>query len=246
MRILTVTNQKGGVGKTALALHVALAARERDLRVLLIDLDTQGNAGITLSGQPSLPRREGGSADLFSEEGIEPLETASGIDLLHGHQRLDAIDTSFMLPEAVPIGDQIRHLPYDLVVVDTPPAVCLRQLAPMVWCDLCVVPLEPNGYSVAGLTQTLAVLASARQLNPGLKSLTFINRHILRSSRQKRYIEQIESRVELASPNLTLRVAVADALDAGVPVWKFRRAAPETREQWKTACEGILDASLLD
>lgn len=244
MKILTVTNQKGGVGKTALALHLAMAGRELDLRVLLIDLDTQGNAGITLTGNAALPRRTGGSGNLFTGEPIEPLATASGIALLHGHQELDATDVSYMLPEAIPIRDAIRALPFDLVVIDTPPAIGLRHVSPMIWCDHCLTPLEPNGYSVAGLTQTLRTLHAARRHNPDLHTHAVINRHIRRSKRQRQYIEQIAARVELTRPYLSLHVAVADALDSGLPVWRFHRAAKDTREQWRSLCGGFVDESL--
>ena len=244
MRVLTITNQKGGVGKTALALHLALAGQERGLKVLLIDLDTQGNASITLTGDASLPLRDGGSGNLFAGEGAKARTTDSGVSLLHGHQKLDAIDARITLPEALPIGQRLRRLPYDLVVIDTPPAIGLRHVAPMLWCDLCLTPLEPNGYSVAGLSQTLATLAYARRLNPALRSHAIINRHIKRSKRQREYIEQIGKRVELTRPFLSLHVAVADALDSGVPVWRFKRAAHITREQWSSLCGTFLDDSL--
>ena len=111
----------------------------------------------------------------------------------------------------------------------------------MLWCDLCLIPLEPNGYSVAGLSQTLETLAFARDLNPGLATHAIINRHIRRSRCQNRYIELIAARVELTQPFLSLHVAVADALDSGIPVWRFGRAAKATREQWMSLCGGFVD-----
>ncbi len=242
MKVITVTNQKGGVGKTALALHLALAGSERGLRVLVIDLDTQGNASITLTGDAALPSQDGGSGDLFAAGGLAPLDTDSGISLLHGHQRLDALDGRLELRETLPVKGRLRSLPYDLIVIDTPPAIGLRHVAPMLWCDLCLTPLEPNGYSVAGLSRTLETLAFARGLNPGLTTHAVINRHIKRSKQQRLYIEQIAERVELTQPYLSLHVAVADALDSGVPVWRFRRAAKITREQWTGLCGRFVDA----
>jgi Mrp family chromosome partitioning ATPase len=49
-------------------------------------------------------------------------------------------------------------------------------------------------------------------------------------------------RVELTTPYLAQRVAVADALEEGVPVWRFRRATRDTRDQWHDLCEGVLHA----
>jgi len=248
MKIITVTNQKGGVGKTAVALHLAFAGQDRDRRVLFVDLDTQGNASATLSRDPKVSFRSGGAAVLFdggeSEGGeIVPQETPTGIDLLHGHQRLDAVDASQTLEQAGgPIARRLRQLPHDLVVVDTPPAIGLRHLAPMLWADLCITPLEANAFSVAGLAQTLQTLGVARRLNPDLQHRTVINRHVRRSKEQARYLAELAHRVELTAPYLAQRVAVADALEQGVPVWRFRRATRDTRDQWHDLCEGVLHA----
>ena len=67
MRIVTVTNQKGGVGKTTLVCHLALAGVERGLRTLVVDLDTQGNASTMLARDAAVARQPGGSAALFAE-----------------------------------------------------------------------------------------------------------------------------------------------------------------------------------
>ncbi len=69
MKVITVTNQKGGVGKTALALHLALAGQELGLSVLLIDLDSQGSASITLTGDAIAVRLERNQALVAPEHG---------------------------------------------------------------------------------------------------------------------------------------------------------------------------------
>jgi chromosome partitioning protein len=239
MRVLTVTNQKGGVGKTVLACHLALAGVEEHKRVLLIDLDTQANATLTLTLDLSLPKKNGGSANLFFREPLDPIPTASGVEVLHGHQHLDALDAEYSLEQALPIRDELRQLPYDLIVVDTPPAIGLRHVGPILWCDVCLTPMEPNAYSVSGLSHTLNTLSFARRLNPGVRSRAIINRYIKRSKQHAFYIAEIARHIELTKPFLPLRVAVPDALDAGVPVWRFSRAAPETKRQWRELCGGF-------
>jgi chromosome partitioning protein len=119
MRIVTVTNQKGGVGKTTLVCHLALAGVERGLRTLVVDLDTQGNASTMLAGDAALARQSGGAATLFAGGEPQPTVIPSGIHLLHGHQRLDEVDQRVELAEAAGIRARLRALPYDLVVVDT-------------------------------------------------------------------------------------------------------------------------------
>lgn len=236
MKVLTVTNQKGGVGKTVLACHLAFAAVERGKRCLLVDLDTQANATSTLTGDATLANGDGGSAALLTGAPPEPVATTSGVDVLPGHQRLDALDTEYHLEGTLPVREKLRELPYDVIVIDTPPAIGLRHVGPILWCDVCLTPLEPNAYSVAGLSHTLGTLRFARRLNPSLVSRAIINRHIRRSKRQAFYIDELSRHIDLVEPYLPLRVAVPDALDAGVPVWVFRRASRETRELWKELC----------
>lgn len=240
MMVLTVTNQKGGVGKTVLACHLALAGIEDHKRVLLIDLDTQANATVTLTLDLSLPETGGGSASLFTGDRLDPIRTPSRVDVLHGHQHLDALDSAYSLERALLIRDLLRALPYDLVVIDTPPAIGLRHVAPILWCDRCLTPMEPNAYSVSGLSHTLTTLKLARSLNPGVRSSAIINRYIKRSKQHAFYIAEIGRHIQLTEPFLPLRVAVPDALDAGLPVWRFHRAAAETRQQWRELCGGFV------
>jgi chromosome partitioning protein len=240
MRIVTVTNQKGGVGKTTLVCHLALAGVERGLRTLVVDLDTQGNASTMLARDAALARQPGGSAALFSGGEPAPTSTATGVDLLHGHQRLDEVDQRVRLADAAGIRARLRALPYDVVVIDTPPAIGLRHLGPQVWADLVVTPLEPNSFSLLALGQTLSAIEEIRAIRPGLENRVLINRFNRSSGRQNRYIELLSEHVPLTMPFLTLRVAVSDALDEGLPVWRFRRADRETRETWKRLCEDLI------
>ena len=241
MRIVTVTNQKGGVGKTTLACHLALAGVEKGRRTLLVDLDTQGNASTMLARSAGIAHRPGGSAALFSEAALAPLATETGVDLLHGHQRLDEVDQRVALAEAAGIREKLLALPYDLVVVDTPPALGLRHLGPQVWADVVVTPLEPNSFSLLALSQTLAAIEEIRSLRPSLQNRILINRFNKSSGQQNRYIAALAEHVELTTPYLTLRVAVSDALDEGAPVWRFRRADRETRDTWKNLCGDLID-----
>ncbi len=242
MRIVTVTNQKGGVGKTTLVCHLALAGAERGLRTLVVDLDTQGNASTMLSRDSEISRRPGGAAALFSDALLDPTTTAGGVDLLHGHQRLDEVDQRVGLGDAAGIRARLLDLPYDLVVIDTPPAIGLRHLGPQVWADLVVTPLEPNSFSLLALGQTLAAIEEIRAIRPSLENRVLINRFNRSSGQQNRYIALLAEHVPLTTPYLTLRVAVSDALDEGVPVWRFHRADRDTRDTWRRLCEDLIHA----
>ncbi len=238
--VFTTVNQKGGVGKTTLACHLAFAARELGYSVLLIDLDTQGTASTILTRDITIARAEGGAGDLFDDQAdLEPLATPAGIDLLHGHQHLDRVDRRSLsdAPQRPAVFGALHH---EVVVIDTPPAIGTRHLAPLLWSDVALTPLEPTGPSIQGLAQTAETLALLRRLNPGIGCRVIVNRHIRRSCTQQANIRRLEKLMPLERPFLTQRVAVSDALDAGMPVWRFHRAPSELRRAWRRLCERLL------
>ena len=240
--IVAVTNQKGGAGKTTVSCHLAFAAAERGEGVLLIDLDTQGNASTTLTGDHELAYRPGGSEVLFSGGEIAPRATAHGIHLLHGHQRLDALDS-------IPVADALRCRPvlrelalqWPTVILDTPPSLGLRHIAPLLWADRVVIPMEPTSYSLHALGQVLTTLRQIRQTNGGLSYRVVINRYLPRSKSHQRYVAELSTRTPVLTPYLGLRIAVQEALENQRPVWRYRGAPRSLRQSWHLLMESLLD-----
>ena len=157
--VVTVTNQKGGVGKTTSGVHLAFGLRDMGKKVLLADMDTQGNASAILSRDPRINTRPGGAEQLFQNVAdLKGVETPSGIDLLHGHAFLEALDKEVAVGDTAQLRDYVRSLPYDYIIFDTPPALGVRQVAPMLWADHLVVPVEPTPLAAAGLAATIRVI----------------------------------------------------------------------------------------
>jgi len=198
---------------------------------------------VLLTRDLSITSTAGGAEELFATGELPvPFATPFGIDLLHGHQYLDRIDSGPHLKDASRLSHRLKRLPYDLVVIDTPPALGARHLAPLLWTDIALTPLEASSSSLQGLAQTQRSLQLARRLNPRLRSQVIINRHIRRSRSQASYIRDLERRIPLVRPFLAQRVHIHDALDEGVPVWRYRRADRELRETWRAFCRALLAA----
>jgi len=239
-KILAVTNQKGGVGKTTLSFHLATRAAEDGSRVLLVDFDAQGNATTALLGSmpPALGSHEG-AAEIFLADQLHPVSTPSGVDLLPGHQHLDGVD-SFPFEDTPERLAFLLGLPYDFILFDTPPSVGLRNLAPLLWADTVLIPIEPNSFASAGLANTLDTIVDVRASNPRLTFTILINRLIPNSSQQRAQMAALSELAPIYSPYLANRVAVGGALDQCLPVWKFKRADSRLKKLWRDLCGDLL------
>lgn len=238
-RIITVVNQKGGVGKTTITCNLALAAAEAALDALVVDFDTQGNTSQILMQDPQIHMQRGG-AELFWAEDISPKEVptqksplSERLSLIHGHSHLDVVDNEdAVLERAVALRDQIRALPYDRIIFDTPPSIGPRQTAPMLWSDILLVPIEPTQLAMAGLPALMDTITKVKRLNRNLQIAYVINR--IKSTSRVQCKNIVELRAKFGNAiwaELPDRVAVADSLAEACPAW--RRGHSKNRIIWR-------------
>jgi chromosome partitioning protein len=176
MRIITVANQKGGVGKTTTTINLATALAAIGERVLIIDLDPQGNAstGLGIDRQ----NRSVSSYDLIVGEAtiIEAaMPTAvpglsiipSTLDLLGIEMEIaSAPDRVLRLRNAL---SQPASAPYGYVLIDCPPSLNLLTLNSMAAADSVLVPLQCEFFALEGLSQLLQTVEQVRSsINPRL------------------------------------------------------------------------------
>ncbi|MFX1767976.1 ParA family protein [Paraburkholderia sp. A1RI-2L] len=250
MKIIPVVTQKGGVGKTTLSFNLAKAAADvLKLRTAVIDLDGQANVSMSLMGDESIKHcYTNGADELFGTGAFpEPHKTTHGIDLFHGHAQIDRIDHDDEINDRVvlttELRDRLRKLPYDVIIVDTPPAIGLRHMAPLYWASKVVIPMIPDSDSLIGAADTVAALKIAANVNKGVKWVTVLNKIKKSSKSHKEAITFVrdEYRKELIA-ELGDRVPVADSRDNDMPqaVWQYRGSPGALRAEWLDFCKKVL------
>jgi chromosome partitioning protein len=168
-RIIAVTNQKGGVGKTTTAINLGAALARMNKRVLIVDLDPQGNASTGLGIVPS--SRMFTTYDLLIDE--VPLRKVvlptqvEGLFIAPATTDLSSTDVDLVSHEnrAGLLRRALRgfgEIPYDIVLIDCPPSLSLLTVNALVAADSALVPLQTEFFALEGLSQLLLSVREVR------------------------------------------------------------------------------------
>lgn len=235
MKTLVVANQKGGVGKTTLLVHMAHYAAEAGNRVLVIDLDPQCNTSSSLEAFAS----DIVASVLFGPQSIDLKQKPEHrITLIGADSDLIEIDRG-RLDAAQAFVHQVRRLAdssrFDLCLIDTAPALGLRMMAAVTAANYVISPIELQAYSFDGIAAMLKTIYGIRQkLNPGLQFLGMLPSRVdAHSPAQKAnlvgLLQKHSDRV--IRKVITQRTTIGEAASAKKPVWAIRKTSARDASQ---------------
>ena len=226
-RVVTVTNQKGGVGKTTTVINVAAQLALRGHRVLVVDTDSQGNCATGLGVDKSRVRTT--TRDLMlSPEKAGDSRHATAVDNLHiivGDRSLIGIEQEMLrqlgrerrMKEA--LEPLLPH--YDIVLIDTPPALGLVMINALVASDGILIPVQTEYFALEGLALLAGTIREVRSLlnkDLGVDGV-MLTMHAQTLLNQQVAGELLETFPELViKPAIRRNVRLAEAPSHGIPI----------------------------
>ncbi|MBV8680733.1 MAG: ParA family protein [Aquitalea sp.] len=229
-----VFNQKGGVGKSTITANLAAVAAKRGKKVLLIDLDAQGNASHYLSGVLEQDAKQSAAGffgqmlniSMYSKELQEFLSPTpfDDLQLLASHPelselmgKLESRYKMFKLKEAL---DQAAG-DFDEIWIDTPPALNFFTLSALIAAERCLIPFDCDAFSRQALYNLMASVEEIRaDHNPALRvEGIVVNQYQPRASLPARLVAELRAEgLPVLDPPLSASVKIRESHDAARPM----------------------------
>jgi chromosome partitioning protein len=251
--IISVINQKGGVGKTTTTINLATALAKKGKKILIIDLDPQGNAttGLGKSNNDEEKSVYNILIGKISAENAIQKSSVKGLDLIGSNVNLSGLEVetandanrAFLLKEILKKGNNSLFDDYENIFIDCPPSLSLLTVMSLVSADELLIPLQTEFFALEGITQLVKTIDRIKaNLNPklsirGILLTMFDKRNKLSSQVDNEARKHFKDKVYKTV--IPRNVRLSEAPSHGVPCLIYDKGCPGSKSYISLAEEFI-------
>ncbi|AIJ29789.1 ParA family protein [Borreliella valaisiana] len=236
MKIISVINQKGGVGKTTSAINISYSMTLLDKKILLIDIDSQGNS--TSGTNISEHIAENSSYELINKKiKVKPLK----------HFKLDIIPSSIKLAllEKELINELSRENflknaltlykkdKYDFIIIDCPPTLSILTINALIASNCLLIPIETEFFAFEGINQLIDTINTVKQINKNLEITgVFINKYDIRNKSKEKYVSSLKKvfKEKLLNTKIRKNITISKSQEAKMPVYEYDKESNAAKD----------------
>jgi chromosome partitioning protein len=243
-KVITLSNHKGGVGKTTSAINIGAGLNKLGKKVLLIDLDPQANLSQSL-GLPDQERNIYGA--IRGEYSLEPVRILKGLELIPS--TIDLSGAEVELPGEAEREYILRNLiepirgAYDYILIDNPPSLGLLTINALTASEEVFIPLQAQYLALQGLSKLLEVIDKIKQrLNPELRvGGVFITQYDRRKVLNRDVVATIQTHFKerVFTTRIRDNIALAEAPIQGVDIFRYQPKSYGA-EDYLSLCKEII------